>query len=129
MITLVSGDIIERPGPYGTRHRAVFLGLSFHGPRVIHNQKDQSVREECYWVFAAGLPVSLVYRAADCSHADQIIARAQALLGQRYDLLNFNCDHLVTYAATGVPSSPQLQGTVVGLAVIALGFWAAKAAR
>ena len=42
---------------------------------------------------------------------------AESLLGWKYGLLNFNCDHLVTYAQDGIATSPQLQGVALALAV------------
>jgi hypothetical protein len=47
-----------------------------------------------------------------------IVARAHSQLNKPYDILNFNCEHLVTYALGGVSSSPQLQAATVGLALV-----------
>lgn len=116
------GDIIERPGPFLTMHRGVFIGFDVWGRAwVIHNAKDGYVQQDLLEVFAVGQPVSLASRTArNWYQRQQIVARAQSLLGQKFDLLNFNCDHLVTYAQSGVAVSPQLRTFAALLGVAAL---------
>lgn len=121
------GDIVERPGPLGKKHRGIFVGHDEYGRAwVIHNDMGGIVCWVLFENFSAGLPVTLASRKARNSYEQSaIVSRAQSLLGWRYDLLNFNCDHLVTYAQDGVATSPQLQGfglafalaLLVGLAV------------
>lgn len=113
------GDMIERPGPFAKRHRGIFVGFDECGRAwVIHNDMGGIVCWVLFEDFAAGLPVTLVSRKA-CNLYEQraIVSRAQSLLGWKYDLLNFNCDHLVTYAQDGIPTSPQLKGFALALAV------------
>ncbi len=126
-----AGDVIERVGPFLTMHRGVFVGFdAWRRAWVIHNAKDGYVRQDLLEVFAAGHPVGLASRAAqNWYEQQQIVARAQSLLGQKFDLLNFNCDHLVTYAQSGVPSSPQLQFLVGVLALGALASLAVASSR
>ena len=51
----------------------------------------------------------------------QIADRALSLLGTRYHLLNFNCEHAANWAQTGRPESPQLKGAfAVGAIIIFL---------
>jgi hypothetical protein len=115
----LTGDIIERPGPFGKRHRGIFVGFDEYGRAwVIHNDMGGIVCWVLFEAFAAGLPVALASRKARNTYEQQaIVSRAQSLLGWKYDLLNFNCDHLVTYAQDGIASSPQLQGFAVAFAV------------
>jgi hypothetical protein len=54
---------------------------------------------------------------------EQVVRRSLSLLGQQYDLLNFNCEHAAYYAATGIKRSPQLGFAVLALAVFGL-VWA-----
>jgi hypothetical protein len=127
-----AGDVIERPGPAGTRHRAVVAGTDGFGRLVvIHNAKNSFVKYDVFDVFAAGLPVSLISRSArNWYEQQQIVNRAKSHLGKQYDLLKFNCDHLVTYAQTGVASSPQLKtGFGVILLVSVLGGLALASSR
>lgn len=118
MLFLV-GDIIERPGPFGKKHRGIFVGFDEYGRAwVIHNDMGEIVCWVLFEHFAADLPVTIASRKARSPHEQRaIVSRAQSLLGWRYDLLNFNCDHLVTYAQDGVATSPQLQGLALAFAV------------
>ena len=127
-VVLQPGDAIQRPGPLGTMHRGIFVGADFAGRVwVIHNAKNDCVKWDLLETFAEGQPVSFLKRVAR-NQQEQIliIARAKSLLGQKFDLLNFNCEHLVTYALAGIPKSPQLGFAVGGLLLLgALGGLAA----
>src|ERR1700684_2586474 len=117
------GDIIERPGPFGKKHRGIFVGYDEYGRAwVIHNDMGGIVCWVLFEAFAARLPVTLASRKAR-DHYEQraIVSRAQSLLGWKYDLLNFNCDHLVTYAQDGIATSPQLQGFALAFDVVLFG--------
>jgi hypothetical protein len=122
-MNLLPGDVIERPGPWPTQHRGIFVGVDFYGRAyVIHNAKDGRVCQEPFEIFAAGLPVTLIKRVAqDAVRQKQIVSRAQSLLGKPYDLINFNCDHLVTFAASGAATSPQLLHIAGVLFIVAIG--------
>jgi hypothetical protein len=56
-----------------------------------------------------------------------VAARARALLGQNYGLFSFSCKHLANDAAEGKRESPQLQGAMLGSALIAGLWWLARA--
>jgi len=109
------GDIIERPGPLGMKHRGIFVGYDEYGRAwVIHNDMGGIVCWTLFEDFAACLPVTLASRKARDQYEQCAISRAQSLLGWKYDLLNFNC---VTYAQDGIATSPQLQGFALAFAV------------
>jgi hypothetical protein len=114
------GDIIERPGPFGTKHRGILVGYDEYGRAwVIHNDMGGIVCWVLFEVFAADLPVTIASRRARNPYEQRaIVSRAQSLLGWKYDLLNFNCDHLVTYAQDGIATSPQLQGFALAFAFV-----------
>jgi hypothetical protein len=118
------GDVIERPGPWPTKHRGIFAGWNDRGQQsVIHNPKGGCVKYDTLEVFANGQRVTRINQPARTAlERNLILARAQSQLGKPYDILNFNCDHLVTYALAGVPSSPQLQLAVGVLALVGIGF-------
>lgn len=113
------GDIVERPGPLGKKHRGIFVGYDEYGRAwVIHNDMGGMVCWVLFENFSAGMAVTVASRKARNSYEQSaIVSRAQSLLGWRYDLLNFNCDHLVTYAQDGVATSPQLHGFALVFAV------------
>lgn len=131
-VVLQPGDAIERPGPLGTMHRGIFGGTDFAGRTwVIHNAKNECVRWDLLETFADGQPVSFLKRVArNRQEQIAILARANSRFGEKFDLLKFNCEHLVTYALAGSPQSPQLGfvlggillfGTLGGLAIISGG--------
>jgi len=119
-VRLQQGDVIKRPGPWGTNHVGLFGGTDFLGRGwVIHNAKDDCVKWEDLETFAAGSMVSLVRRAANAQEGFAVVSRAASLSGTKFDLINFNCEHFVTYALAGEAVSRQLRGVVVGFAILA----------
>jgi hypothetical protein len=96
---------------------------------VIHNPKGGCVKYDLLEVFADGQQVKRIDQPTRTAYErNMIVARAQSQLAKPYDILNFNCDHLVTYALAGVFSSPQLQAVAVGLAlVVGIGFFIGSA--
>lgn len=129
-MTLQRGDVIERPGPWPTKHRGIFLGYDAVGQAwVIHNPKGGFVKYDLFPVFADGQEVTRVAQPSrTAEQRNLIVARAESQLNRPYDILNFNCDHLVTYALAGVPSSPQLQAVAVTVALVAaVGLFASSA--
>ena len=117
---LERGDVIKRPGPWGTDHLGLFAGFDQLGRGwVIHNAKGECVKWDLLEAFAASSPVSLVRRAVNAHESESIFARAQPLLGKQFDLVNFNREHFVTVALAGKAISPQLRGVTVGLTLVA----------
>lgn len=127
-VVLQPGDAIQRLGPFGTMHRGIFAGFDLAGQVwVIHNAKNQFVKWDLLEAFAEGQTVTLLKRVArNIYEQNLIVARAKSLLGRKFDLWSFNCDHLVTYALAGVPKSPQLGFFLGGILILgALGGLAA----
>jgi hypothetical protein len=122
----MAGDILKRPGPWGTTHVGLYAGINWAGLEwVIHNAKGDCVRCDLLDTFGAGGPVSLHRRPKSPYEGAIIIARAQSQLGRKFDLINFNCEHLVSYAWGSGSGSPQLLGFALGAAALAcLGFLA-----
>lgn len=105
------GDMIQRPGPFGTTHVGIYIGSNGWNGFVIHNDKDTGiVRQDDLQTFEAGHQATLLRRTARSWYEQQVIVnRAHSLLGQKFDLVNFNCEHLATYAQGGIAQSPQLR--------------------
>lgn len=125
-MVIQTGDKIQRPGPLGTWHVGIYLGRDAWGQDwVIHNDKGGYVKEDLLTTFAAGFQVQFVQRAATTWwEQEQIVARARSLLGKKFDLINFNCEHFANYAQTGKAHSPQLwfaAGAVALFSLIVLG--------
>jgi lecithin:retinol acyltransferase len=124
-MVLQSGDVIERPGPWPTQHRGIVAGRDVFGRIwVIHNEKGSFVKYDLLQAFAGGHKVVVVPSPALASSERlAVVRRAQSLLGRQYHLLNFNCEHLVTYALAGAASSPQLQACAALTTLVALLFF------
>ena len=74
------------------------------------------VAEEPWDVFAAGQVVAVEGYPSNLPPA-QVVGRARSLIGTRYQLLNWNCEHLTSYAHGQQPTSPQV-AFVVGVLVL-----------
>lgn len=116
---LQNGDVVEVVGPFPCH-----VGVYAAGRGFIHNQKGNCVVLTNLQTFSGGLPIRVIARVnGGWFRREQVVQRALTLMGKRYDLLNFNCEHAAYYAATGVARSPQLGWAVLGLAVFGL-VWA-----
>lgn len=120
------GDVLKRPGPWGTAHVGLYAGIDWAGRDwVIHNAKDDCVRWDLLDSFGAGNPVSVARSATTPYEGATIISRARSQLGRKFDLINFNCEHFVSYALGIGAGSPQLRGVALGAAALAcIGFLA-----
>jgi hypothetical protein len=114
------GDMIRVSRlPYN--HVGIYVGRRFHAGRagdVIHNDKWVGVVLSTLADFSGGGPVQ-VHRAATGNYfqREAVVDRALSLLGKRFDLLAFNCEHAANWAQTGNSESPQLQGLLVLVAI------------
>ncbi len=121
MIPLHPGQIIGvRVGP------VIHLGIvSDHcdamGLPMIYSNSFRSGRValEPLAVFKGVYEFVSVAQPADVP-AWQVLARAQQMLGIRWNLFSWNCEHFVFSAYGLMPQSPQLNGAgvVVGLALL-----------
>lgn len=101
------------------RHKGIVSDRFLGGkPMVLSNSaRARGVAEEPWEVFSAGqavlvegYPGSLAPRA--------VVQRARSLVGTQYDLLRWNCEHLISYAHGLTPKSPQV-AVVMAAALIA----------
>lgn len=112
-IPLQNGDMVEVINPFSfSRH----VGIYAAGRGFIHNDKGHCVALVDEATFTGGRKMKITSRVAGGWYEQELVVqRALSLIGQPYDLLKFNCEHLAYYAQTGVPRSPQL---ATGLAVL-----------
>ena len=109
------GDTFERLGLFV--HPFVYVGPSGpNGEDVVQNTPKRGVELVYFHEATQGRRLRLRYRAGSWYEGDEIAGRALSRLGAPYDLLGFNCEHLVTYAESGTPDSQQVRWGV-GLAV------------
>lgn len=104
------GDMIQASrGIYN--HVGIYVGPTWDGRDVIHNAKGGCVELISLSEFANGAPVYRRIAAPDDYFQQQaIVERAMSLIGKKYDLIKFNCEHFATLAQTGRAASPQLAG-------------------
>jgi hypothetical protein len=88
------GDVIfVRRGFY--RHAGVYVGSRPGDCRdVVHNDKAKGVLLSNLAIFSGGAGVGLHMPAAgNCFQKQAAANRALSLLGRKYDLWKFNCEH------------------------------------
>jgi hypothetical protein len=112
-VPLHNGDMVEVINPFSfTRH----VGIYAAGRGFVHNDKACCVALVDEATFTGGRKMRILSRVVGgWFEQEQVVQRALSLIGQPYDLLKFNCEHLAYYAQTGVPRSPQL---ATGFAVL-----------
>ena len=110
-------DIVGIQYP-GFVHVGVYVGPRwFGGPCVVHNSKFGGVILSTLEEFSGKAQI-FIRQKATCLwyQRGEIVQRALSLLGKKYDLLKFNCEHAAYYAQRGKAESPQISA----LALIAL---------
>jgi hypothetical protein len=112
-VPLQNGDMVEVINPFSfSRH----VGIYAAGRGFIHNDPACCVRLTDEATFTGGRKMRLIGRVTGgLFEQEQVVQRALSLIGQPYNLLKFNCEHLAYYAQTGVSRSPQL---ATGFAVL-----------
>jgi hypothetical protein len=121
------GDIIRIDRPL-YRHVGIYVGSQTPGgPDVVHNDKHGGVILSTLAEFSAGFPV-YVHKAATGNYfqRQQIAKRALDLLGGKFDLLTFNCEHVANWAQSEKMESPQLQAFFAVLAIVVGLIWGAR---
>ena len=101
------------------RHKGI-VSDRFYGdkPMVISNSaRADRVTEEPWDVFADGQPVVVEGYPSNLP-TWAVVHRARELIGVRYDLFRWNCEHLTSYAHGSVPRSPQF-GFLVTVTLLA----------
>ena len=110
MTTLQAGDKCWVQGR--KKHYGICSGYDDQGRAwFIHNVPGRGVVETLMIEFAGRKQTYIEKRAAP-GFEDVVVQRARAHLGQQYELLFFNCEHLANLAADGKKQSPQLQERV-----------------
>lgn len=121
------GDKVRVRADFGFYHYAIYVGpCGPYGEDVVHNEKGGRVVFAYFHDFADGRDVEVAQRAArSWEEREAIVRRAISLLGRRYDLVNFNCEHFANYAIAGVLRSETI-AALVALAFVGIGLWAGQ---
>ncbi|MET0793699.1 MAG: hypothetical protein ABW061_19420 [Polyangiaceae bacterium] len=96
------------------KHYGICTGYGTDGePWFVHNTPEGGVVHTTRKGFAGNHAIYIEQRVAPGQEAT-VAARALALVGRKYSLLSFNCEHVANLAANGNAESKQVQG---GLAI------------
>jgi hypothetical protein len=108
---------------FGFRHVGIYVGpRHLGGACVVHNCKGKGVILSTLSDFSGNSQVFIQQKATGNFYEREMIAqRALSLLGTKYDLIKFNCEHAATTAQSGIGRSPQIAAIAL-LALFALGF-------
>ena len=100
------------------KHYGVCTGVGPDGQLwFVHNTRLGGVVHTTWKDFAGAWPVHVEQRAQLGQEA-AVAERALSFVGQRYDLLFFNCEHVANLAANGKAESKQVQQGVVVTGIV-----------
>lgn len=122
--------VIPKSGLRLVQHHAIYLGKDGNGNRMyIENAigKGVQVITEAY-LFRDGYELTRVERfTGNEQQRNAAIEFARRLIGQQYDLFNFNCEHYANTVQHGKRYSKQVdKGLVLGLFALVLGIGLSK---
>lgn len=111
-------------GPF--KHPGIVTDRIWNGaPMVVSNSLRSGGTYEEPWTLFAGRRTVYVGGGPGHLPAWQVVQNARALVGRRWNLFSFNCEHFLTAALGLKPHSPQLQAAgfiaAVGAVVIFAG--------
>jgi hypothetical protein len=121
---LRTGDrLITEKGPF-SRHHSIFVHFPGNVPLVAENQAGKGVQYNTLHDFVARLSSGKIevqkFGGTEAAR-EMVVPKINALIGARYDLVNFNCEHFANLIQTGVAVSKQVAIAVLGVAVIGIG--------
>ncbi|MBI2241010.1 MAG: lecithin retinol acyltransferase family protein [Magnetospirillum gryphiswaldense] len=101
--------ILETPLPFGYRHYGVLTEIG----TVVHaSKKHNRVIEESLENFSEGAPCRMASFQSNLS-PNETIQRARSKIGNSYDLISKNCEHLVRYCCGHGSFSVQIITTII----------------
>jgi hypothetical protein len=119
------GTIVSSQTHWFFRHRGIVSDRWHQGnPMIISNSaRAGGVAEESWDEFAAGHEVS-IDESPSVLNPWEVVARARSRVGSKYRVLDWNCEHFVSFAQGFEPHSPQMAlvvclGAIVIFAAIA----------
>ena len=121
------GDMIAISKP-GYKHFGIYVGSrGIYGSSVVHNCKREGVILSSLSDFSGNSPIFIHQKATGKFRVERetIAQRALSLLGTKYDLIQFNCEH-AALTQSGFGRSPQIIGAallalcIAGLVLVAL---------
>ena len=107
---------------YSKRHNVWHFGIadwSANGPMVMHGSKDRGrfVRTTLD-EFADGQTTDYTWLPDTYETQQEVLKRAESLLGNPFRLLNANCEDYVNWIVTGVARSPQRENVALAALIL-----------
>jgi hypothetical protein len=96
------------------RHHGLKVNIPGYEAFVYSNAPGVGVVRQSVAEFAGGRVVTSSPAVTQLNPI-QVVARAERMLGRRYDVISWNCDHFVTSALGRKSESVQLRGVVAVL--------------
>jgi hypothetical protein len=123
---LVPGTVVSVPLLLVFRHKGVVSDRRPGGKSLVISSSARAggVAEESWETFAGGQIVTSEGYPSNLPPYE-VLGRARLLIGSRYDLFAWNCDHLTRYAHGLEPKSPQIVAALL-IAAVAIGVAAAR---
>ncbi|BBN59792.1 hypothetical protein EI16_03130 [Hydrogenovibrio marinus] len=108
---LKPGDLLYRKKGI-VEHAGVYLGQD----RVIHNSPNGNTQITSLKDYSNEKEVKVISNNFTKAQQENLITEAENYLSidKKYNLLNFNCEHLASAFLEEKPSSKQLQGAALG---------------
>lgn len=107
---------IDLPGPF--KHVGIISDQVMDGSQMVisASRRKGIVAEETIMEFSDGKEVSLIGYPSDKSVLE-VLRRAKSMIGAKYNLLKWNCEHFVRWVHGLRVESKQVQ-TGVGIAIV-----------
>ena len=102
--TFAPGTLLEFTFMGGLKHFGIATG---YGTVIHSSRRFGGVKESDFAEFSNGRPVRVLTISCPVT-GPELVARARAKIGQRYNVLTKNCEHFVTWVLEGRPRSRQL---------------------
>jgi hypothetical protein len=103
------GTIVSVSLGFGFRHRGVVSDKWEKGiPMIISNSRKAGGVTESTWETFGCLEHWRVDETSGPAAGLRAVQRARSQISTQYDLVNWNCDHLVYYSVGLPPQSPQI---------------------
>jgi hypothetical protein len=105
---------------YSKRHNVWHVGIaSALNGMVLHASKERGqFILTTYDEFAQGQPAEYTWLPESFEKQEEVLSRAESLLGRPFHLLNANCEDYVNWIVTGVARSPQRERAAVAALIL-----------
>lgn len=101
-------------------HEGIYVGpRGPNGESVVHNDFDakQAIISHPEGFTRKGRPIYLAKRTP-AERREEVAERAMQMLGTKFDIVRFNCQHFASYVQDGEPVSPRVRSAALSIGVL-----------